>query len=794
MIESSDPVKVSEVEQIAKIYFDKVGRGENSGYKLYERWLDWATRSMDQNGFTITSKQVTEETDKFNASNSNNKQMVPPGNWMELGPKKWTLTSSWSAGLGRVVAIAIEPINQQLMYVGSPGGGLWKSTDAGLTWVPLGDQMNMNILALAINPLNSNTVYVGTSSGQIIKSIDGGLTFTLTSKGISGTAKRILIHPTKTNRMWVSTSSGIFYSTDSGANFSKLSAASTEDLEFKPGNTAVVYACGNSFQLSTDSGLTWNVITSGIVATERMRLEVTSAAPANVYLIQKKGSGFGRIYKSTNSGVDFKIISSIDSGATNYIGSQASRNMTIAVSNTNSNEIHIGGLDYYRSLDGGVSFIKIGSWSYPSGKSYVHADLQVIEYINGKLYYATDGGFYRSTNQGDNTTDLTQNGIGIRQYYRIGGCPSDASLVVGGSQDNGTSLMKGSTHEFIEWLGADGMEAFIDYANPNILYGTSQYGTLYKSTNGGLSRSTLGGLPGDGKGEWETPFEMDPVNHTTVYLGYEKLFRNKNSAASGSWVSLTDSVTLTDDIDELKIAPSDNNYIYFAEGSKLWRTKNGQDSIPLWTQLLGTSGTVNYIAIDPNDPEHVAIATSGSAIYRSANAGNTWTEISGNVPNVTLFCLAFDDLPDNGLYVGTSSGIYYKNDFQPTWSAFSQNLPKVEIRELEIHFGARMIRAGTYGRGIWESPIVDIALSASTPLDNVPTTPSPYPNPTSSILNIPFADLNITSVSIIDALGKPVLSLDHPVNQIDMSGFSKGVYLVRLISPNQKITKRVIVN
>lgn len=308
LIQSNDPVKVSEVVKEAESYFAKAGKENNSGYKLYERWLDWAARSMDANGYTITSKQAYEERQKFDNTFKNTK-MAFNGDWKELGPKEWTLGSSWSAGLGRIVSMAVEPGNQQLMYVGSPGGGLWKSVNGGASWVPLTDQANMSIWSIAIDPIDNNKVYVGNTSG-FIRSSDGGLTWA-TGTGTQGTLRRILIHPVNTNQIWAASTSGIFYSSNAGSTFSKVSATSTEDIDFKPGNTSVMYACGGSFQLSADGGQTWNIITNGITSAERMRMDVTDAASDNVYLLQKSGSGFGRIYKSVDSGNNFSIMCDI---------------------------------------------------------------------------------------------------------------------------------------------------------------------------------------------------------------------------------------------------------------------------------------------------------------------------------------------------------------------------------------------------------------------------------------------------------------------------------------------------
>jgi len=564
---------------------------------------------------------------------------------------------------------------------------------------------NMSIWSIAIDPNNANVVYLGNSAGQIMKSTNGGNSWSEIYR-VNGTPRTILIHP-NSSRVFIGSTKGLYRSTNSGGSFSLVLNAVAEDVLFKPGNTNVVYACGNSFYRSTNGGSSFSRITSGINRNERMKMAVTPANPNVVYVVQKRGSGFGYLYRSLDGGSSFTTRANSSSVPTNQVYfTQASRDMAITVSNTNAQEVYLGGMDFSRSTNGGSSFSKLATWSDPSDRSYVHADIEVLQYINSTLYVGSDGGIFRSTNRGNNVTDLSQGGLAVKQYYRIGNAATDANMIVGGSQDNGTNIMQGSNRQFKEWLGADGMECFIDHKNKNVVYGTVQFGSLYKSTNGGNSIGSIS-KPGNFSGEWVTPFAMDPIDNRKIYVGYRDLYRSNNGGSRGSWRNITSSINVGGNLDEMAIAPSNNNYIYIAQEGRVWRTKNGQSNNPTWTDISNFRGDVNFITVDPNNPERVALAATGSRVYISTNAGSSWSNIRGNLPNISAQCLVFDDTAANGLYVGMQSGVYYTNDRLDSWTSFSKNLPGVQTSDLEIHYGSRKIRLATYGRGIWESNLYD---------------------------------------------------------------------------------------
>ncbi len=737
-------VNFFEVQKFAEKYFANKDKGRGSGYKHFKRWEYIHQKEIDDNGFIIKAKQVWDEQDLFlrnyysstqaHQKKGPNKSLT--GNWTSLGPYDWQRTSGWNPGVGRIVCIDVDDSNPNLIYVGSPTGGLWKTTDGGANWQVLTDSFPvMDIWSVEIDPTNSNIVYMGTAGGGVLKTTDGGQTWNQTGS-IGGTIRDILIHPTNNNIVFAARtnfiSGAIYRSTNGGTSWSQVSSVNTEDLRFKPGNPNIVYGCGSDFQRSTDGGITWTTITSGITASARMKMDVSPANPNYIYIVQASGNIFGRVYRSTNSGVSFTIREEYDGSTNNYLGyssngtdnrGQASRDMAITVSNTNAEEIIIAGIILFKSTDGGDNYTPLTEWFLPNSLGYVHADVEVLDYVGNTLFIGSDGGIYNSNDNGSNFTDLTA-GLGIRQFYRIGCSQTDPNVVSGGSQDNGTSVMRGPSRNWVDWLGADGMETFIDYNNANNLYGTSQYGSMYRSTNQGNSSTGISKPTGVGNGEWVTPFEIDPITPSTIYVGFDQLYKNTTSGTGGAagWTSI--SSFSNGNMDEMALAPSDANTIYVSFSNQLFRTTDGGAN---WTNVSSSlSGLINYISVDPNDPQRVAVATSnGSRIYLSNNGGNSWANITANLPNIGANCVLLDGTAENGIYVGMQSGVYYKDDFLGTWIPFLTDLPRVRVLELEIVNSIGKIRAATYGRGLWESdtysgnngnlpPVANFVASATT--------------------------------------------------------------------------------
>lgn len=796
--------KVEDVQQSAEAYFQDKPQGRGSGYKQYKRWEYMALRMMDEEGYLKSSDFYINELNQFNAalnSNANNRAALND-HWEEMGPVSFNATSSWNPGVGRITGFSIDETNEDHIIVGAQTGGVWKTTDGGQNWQPLLDFFsNLSVYSTAMEPGNSNVYFFGSTNGRMYKSTDAGATWSQIGSAGNSVINKMLIHPTNTSLMFASSqNSGIYRSTDGGTSWTSIVSDNRGyDIEFKPGDFNTVYASGNSFHKSTDGGATFTTIT-GFDDTGAKMIGVSPNDANVVYVLEANESVFNAFYVSSNSG---DIFTKLDHSGKNYFGyslvgddnsGQAPRDMDIDVNPNDINEVHIAGVHTWRSLDGGTTFEPTSHWipgtAAANNIGYNHADVDIIQFYGSTLYTGTDGGIFKATNtttlNSDYYTNITE-GLGIRQFYKIGISQTDPVIVSGGSQDNGTSFYTDS-EGWRDWLGADGMETFIDKNNSNIMYGTSQFGNLYRSTNGGLSYNGLN-EPGSGQGNWVTPFEQDPLVNNTIYLGYNQVYKSSNSGAS--WTAI--SQNFGGNLDHLKIASSDNNVIYASRGPQLFKTTTGGGT---WQQLSGFTGSINSIAIHPTNPNKVAIASSNlPKVYITDDGGQSWEPINSGLPNFQALAVVWQDNGVDGLYLGMNYGIYYIDNTFTEWQVFNNNLPNVIINELEINEVQDKIYAATYGRGLWVSPVYEVTLSVEN--INLFNSLSVYPVPAEDILNVKWNENYISDLRLFDSSGKLLFfekekSLNN-TQQIDISKFSAGIYYLRINNEKGVATKKITI-
>lgn len=708
-------ITLQEAERIANRHFEIVGTGRGTGYKQFQRWLYERKFHTDENGNYI--QPLTDWNNYVQATN-NMPDAVAAANWVALGPSGWNRTSGWNPGTGRLTHVAIHPSNEQIIYVCSPGGGIWKTINGGTNWIPLTDNNStwMNVFALTIDPLNQNTVYAGmTSNVGIIKSTDAGTTWVPAGPGPSGTVRKILVHPTSTNIVFAAATNGIWRSTNGGSSWTQVHTGGKEDIEFKPGDVNIMYATGNDVYRSIDNGVSWTQVTAGqgITAVGRTLVAVSPADANVVYAVQASGSTFGRLYKSTDAGLSFvtTVVGNPASG-TNYFGyesngtgtgGQATYDMALDISPVNANDVYIAGIICWRSINGGTSFTPLTEWFLPNSLGYNHADVHGLYWVNSTLYSLSDGGIYKSTDNGDNWTDLSP-GLNIRQFYRIANSQTNANVITGGAQDNG-SVARQASGIWVDWLGADGMEGLVSPTDHLKIWGTSQGGALYRSLNGGNSYSGLGQ---PSSGQWVTPLWIHPSNETILYGGWTGVYKSTNSGSS--WTNISGG-TITTTLADLAVAPSNPNYIYASNGAALYVTTNDGAN---WVTRTAPA-VINDIAVDPLIPDKIWIACNSTTnrLMVSTDAGANFTNVSFNLPAIVARTVVVDDNTPRNIYIGMNIGVYHKAEPDVSWNNYSDNLPLVAINELEIQKAAGKLRVATYGRGVWESPLaVDCAASA----------------------------------------------------------------------------------
>ncbi|HET7818948.1 MAG TPA: T9SS type A sorting domain-containing protein, partial [Bacteroidia bacterium] len=671
------------------------------------------------------------------------------------------------------------------------------------TWISITDLLPyLKIGDVCIDPGSANTYYVGTLGAGVIKSTDGGNTFTQINSGLSSTAtvRKIIVDPTSSNNVLIATTAGVYRSVNGGTSWTQSSTNTSYDIEFKPGDPTTVYACGTAFYRSTNSGASFSSVSLGTSYTGAMRIAVTAANPNLVYAVQCNGSVFGAFYKSTNSGATMtSTVTGNSSNGTNYFGyspngtdnsGQGSYNIDIAASPSNENEVHIAGIITWKTTDGGTNFTSTTEWSFPNTRGYTHCDMHALEFSGNTLFTGSDGGIYKSTDGAGTFTDLSK-GLGIRMFYRLGLSATDPNMIAAGAQDNGVGIRK-PDGSWIDWLGADGMEAAIDKSNSSIVYGACQNGDLYKSTNGGTSYTDI---TDPEQGDWLTPYVLDPTVSGTLYAGYSEVYKSTNSGAS--WTAI--SSFGTGNIKHLTIAPSNANYLYVSKGTTLNKTTNGGTS---WTSIASGLGgiTINRIAVHNSDPNKVAIVSSNSKVYASSDGGATWTNITGNLPStIGTRCLLYENGSKEGIYIGTNTGVYYKDNTMTSWVPYSTGLPLVPVNELEIQYATNKLRAATYGRGVWE---VD-TYGTSVPVDELSQNDfsiSVFPNPSNgpAYLSIYGNKYIEYTLKIENMLGQTIYTEKANAEKLmskplQLQGANTGVYIVHVSSKQSEVTTKLLV-
>ncbi len=707
---------------------DKKKKG--SGFKPFKRFEYIWEKEVDGEGNlpTVQDKWAAWEIKKSQERNSPNETFSDLSNWLPIGPYTHTNTGSWSNGQARTNVIAVDPNNSSTWYVGTPAGGLWKSTNSGGAWSPLTDNLpQIGVSGIAIDYSNSNIIYIATgdddagdtSSAGVFKSIDGGLTWNQTGLNPNNTPlsmNDIYIHPTNSNILWVATSGGVYKSTNAGTTWTLTLAGNIKDIKIKPGSPDIVYAVTtNQFFKSTDTGDSFTQITFGVpTGGGRMVIDVTPANPNYVYLLSVKADYTKQgVYRSTNSGTTFTTRNT----TTDVLEStQAWYDLALGVSTTNAEEVFVGCLNVWRSTNGGTAFTKLNNWSTTGGAAYTHADIHQIRSFNGAIFVCSDGGIYSSVNDGTNFTNRT-GGIQASQFYKVAVSPNDVNKMMGGLQDNGGHAYNNGNGNWLNYYGADGMDTAINPTNDNKYYGFIQYGgTLYKTTNAGSSGSGEVNAPATAaEGNWVTPLAIN--NTGQVFAGYDSLYR-LNAAETG-WTKLAD---LGANADQIEIAPSNNSIIYIAVGTVLKKSINAGTSV---TDAFTFGGSIKGIGIHTTDPNIVWVTTS-SGVWKSINGGTSFTNITGNLP-ITNKYIFFNDIVHQGghvqnpVYLATSIGVYRTVD-GGNWELFSMNLPTTIVTDLEINIANNSITAATYGRGVWRSALPTCTTVTSTQEINVDNT------------------------------------------------------------------------
>ena len=796
MIKESNNFSFYDIQDEYNSYFQGRDQGRGSGYKQVMRLETFLEKRVYPTGQMI-NVPATNLTNYQSYLNSFNFSSLPsgydPGYWQSVGHGNWIEGETWAGGIGRVNCIAFSNSD---CYIGAPAGGVWKATSSWVDWEPITDGLpNIGVSGIAVNPNNSDNIFILTGDGDgysmsgvgsigVLESSNGGITWERTALSWPDSdlvrGYKLLMHPNSVDTQFVvvsnssSNENGIYRTTDGWDSFTRVATSGFYDIEFHPTDPTTVYAStDNDFYISTNTGASFNWSDANSTlptspSVDRVALAVTPAYPDAVYLLYgdrnttpSSLSGYG-FYVSISEGAYFTEMTTGNSSSGNILGShtlgtstssQASYDLAIAVSPQDPLEIHVGGINMWKSTDLGNNWEPTSDWKSDGtiqtgmcgcvNNQYTHADIHALEYhpTNGSLYCGSDGGFYRTTDQAQNWEDRS-NGLEISMLYAIDLFPGNSNSVIGGTQDNGSSTWNFSANTLTGDQGADGFACIYNDDDSDEWFMTTQSGVKRTLNNGSsFSSITPPHTSSSTQPYWDVAIWQHTTQPNTVFCSSREGNLWVSTSAWSStlgWQALPTGNTISTSTSSsnrfnngcVSQGVSYSNRMYAASGSKIFMTADlNSGTSSSWSDITSglpvSSAAIAGVAVNPSNSWQAYVVFSGYSagdkVYRTTNCGGdcgtsstAWTDVSGSLPNVPINCVIYD--PNNtsidAVYIGTDVGIFYRDNNMGDWVPFFHGLPNVVVEDLAIE--NNQIVAGTYGRGVWKSNLFGQCLPSYT--------------------------------------------------------------------------------
>ncbi len=795
---------------------------ENVEYNQFKRWEWFNEQRVYPSGKFPSPDLLWNEYYKYKETHADAYNRVnASSNWMPLGSS--TVAVGSSAGAGRINCLTFMPGTPTTMLAGAACGGVWKSTNGGSTWSVLNTDLlpSMSIADIAIDPLNTNRIYIATgdnfgitpSAGLypsigvtlaghfgagVLTSTNAGVTWTTT--GLSYTqsqfniAQHLIIHPTTTSILLLTTNTGIFRSANSGVTWTNVKPGVFYSIEFNPANPNVVFATSPlGLWRSNNSGATWTYKGGGYPNATYGRVSLsTTAADTSIVYLWGPTAGFKKYSTVSNT---LTTMSSPDPIVFPAISGYYDRAMV--VSPTNANEIYVGATKLARSTDAGASWSLACNTTTFTTPDFIHADQKKLTFLPGSgtvLFAANDGGVYTTNNAGANWNNIS-NGLQIAQIYRLASTPSNPDTIYYGAQDCGSNRYVNSNGSITQVIGADGMQPLVDYTNSQNVFVCQQSGNLKKSTDGAATFAQAS----PGVCMWVTPYVMNLINPKTMYIGTRAGVQK--SYSSGTFMTFTNTTSgILDSVIAVAVTKADTNLVYAAKLGKIVKTINGGTT---WTNITGTlpvitAGAITYIAVSATNPNLVFVTLSGysagNKVFMSSNGGTTWTNYSGTLPNIPVNCIVYQAGTNDALYIGTDFGVFTRDAAATDWSPYGTGLPNVIVDHLEIHYGANKLRAGTYGRGLWQADL-PIITGVKNQQGDQTSFINIFPNPTKDKINIEApSTVKEFNVTVYNLVGQEVIKqqVKNSKGEIDLTNLPAAEYLVKITYNKITETKKII--
>lgn len=836
--------------------------------KQFERWaLYWQNRINPDGSFP------DENTGYYNAGilDTNGKIVAQDNNpyvrattniqtWTNVGPKQSDMNNNGYSNypqMGRLNAFLRikhpSDTNQDVLFVGAPNGGVWKSTNGGQSWTPKLDNVaGIGVTDIATAPgtdfsnYTSKPIYVSTGdydgehakSIGVLKSTDGGETFSSTGLSYAINQKKYLgdLVVVDDNTVFVGADK-IMKTTDGGTTWAvaydpgypnlKIGRAATNGNEVMyTGSTNDVYYTSD---YTDDNNWTTIVSPSGDYGG---KAAVTVDDNGDFYIQKYVGVADGspphadtgkvkKFDKSTNS------FSDVGNPPPHY-EPQGGYNQALVVTN---DIILSGEFNGQSSTDNGSSWTRTlngywnanatdpitGSGSPSNVGTYIHSDHHRMGKRDGALDFwsVNDGGLnyitYPTASSTTPNISYLSGDVQVTQSYTIAINPSanDGALMMANQDNDAYSKHNGTWYAVAQ---GDGIQSAIDYNNAAIRYAGNHIGIVGQTTtgfNGELNgNSKWAKVPG---ARFYFPMEIHKTKPNIIYAGGDDVYKHDFSALVGFGLGISpldvstrnNPPTISSDatsigLGTIKTIATHGNAVLAADVRSI---KLSTDEAGTWTTVTAPGGVVNITSVDfVSTVTNIMYVTEGgyvatNKVFKSTDGGSSWTNITGNLPNIVVNEVMVKQNNPMGeiLFVATELGVYYTtstNGASTNWTRLGSGLPNVDVKDIEIHYTADKLVAGTFGRGAWEINIANATLSTSDVFKQAEGI-SVYPNPANQRVHIttPEGDYNYVMYNVVGGVVKQGV-VGEPINVADLA---PNMYILRVFNDTSSFSEKIII-
>jgi photosystem II stability/assembly factor-like uncharacterized protein len=657
--------------------------------------------------------------------------------WRLIGPHRG----------GRVTSVSGVPSQPAVYYIGTPGGGVWKTEDAGRVWKPIFDQEQVaSIGAIAVATSDPRIIYAGTGEQTqgdgVYKSTDAGSTWTNIGLRETHIITGIVVDPRNPDVVlvaaagdhWSGAERGVYKTADGGKSWQKVLYKDVEtgvaDIEADPNNPSVVYASlwtrpddpfssdepekkkeqDGAIYKSADEGSTWSVVEGKGLPTEPMgRIGVAVAPGSNgmrVYAIVTQG-----LFRSEDGGASWQRSTTDPRILGNSYFSR------VFVDPKNADFVYVAQTSMYRSADGGRTF---DAWQgAPSGDDY-HV-LWINPGNTQKMILGVDQGAVVSVDGGNTWSSWYNQATG--QFYHVSTDQRFPYYVYSAQQDSGTAAITSRSDygeiTYRDWAPTGAFEfCYIvpDPANPNYVYAGGWYGTVlrYDKTTGQIVHLLVRNA------RYRTaqmaPIAFSPQDPHTLYAAAQYVLKSNDGGFS--WQEVSPDLTQKEEPDKKKpdlrreviytlaLSPVKAGVIWAGTGNGMIQvTRDGKSWQNVTIPGLPERSSLTVVEASHYDAASAYAVVNGfqdlrPLLYRTRDYGQSWQLINAGLPDSGNARVVREDPMRRGLlYAGTWNGIYFSLDDGDHWQTLQLNLPTASVTDLTVH-GDDLV-ASTYGRALW---------------------------------------------------------------------------------------------